>query len=53
MIAGHEMVLITGTESDDPFAIDIAVFSGQSVDVANVISLKTFRQLRVLPEVHI
>lgn len=49
MTAGRNVVLITGTESDDPFAIDIAVFSGQATDVADVISLKTFANTEFCP----
>jgi len=46
---GHVPVLITGTESDDPFAIDIGVFCGQVTDVADVISLKTFANTEFCP----
>ncbi len=42
-------VLITGTESDDPFAIDIGVFCGQLTDIADVISLKTFANTEFCP----
>ena len=35
-------VVIVGNFSDDPFAIDVAYAVGQSVDVSDLISLKTF-----------
>ena len=49
MLTGHNPVLITGTESDNPFAIDIGVFSGQATDIADVISLKTFANSEFCP----
>jgi ribose-phosphate pyrophosphokinase len=49
MLTGSNPVLITGTESDDPFAIDISVFCGQLTDVADVISLKTFANTEFCP----
>lgn len=49
MFTGHNPVLITGTESDNPFAIDIGVFCGQSTDIADVISLKTFANSEFCP----
>lgn len=42
-------VLITGTESDNPFAIDIAVFCGQSTEIADILSLKTFANSEFCP----
>lgn len=42
-------VLITGTESDNPFAIDIAVFCGQPTDIADILSLKTFANSEFCP----
>jgi len=49
MLTGNNQVLITGTESDNPFAIDISVFCGQMTDVADVISLKTFANSEFCP----
>lgn len=49
MLTSHDPVLITGTESDDPFAIDISVFCGQATDIADVISLKTFANSEFCP----
>lgn len=49
MLTGNNPVLITGTESDNPFAIDISVFCGQMTDVADVISLKTFANTEFCP----
>ncbi|NLN79050.1 MAG: ribose-phosphate pyrophosphokinase [Armatimonadetes bacterium] len=49
MSAGYSSVLITGTESDNPFAIDIGVFCGQLTDIADVISLKTFANTEFCP----
>lgn len=49
MLIGQNPVLIIGTESDNPFAIDISVFSGQVTDIADVISLKTFANSEFCP----
>ncbi len=49
MINGETPVLITGTESDNPFAIDIGVFCGQTTDIADVVSLKTFANSEFCP----
>lgn len=49
MLTADNPVLITGTESDNPFAIDISVFCGQMTDVADVISLKTFANTEFCP----
>ena len=49
MSTGRTPVLIIGTESDDPFAIDIAVFCGQETDIADVMSLKTFANTEFCP----
>ncbi len=35
-------LLVVGTESDDPFAIDVGRFLGQSDDISDVISLRNF-----------
>ncbi len=42
-------VLIVGTESDNPFAIDIAAACGQSTDIADIVSLKTFANSEFCP----
>ena len=42
-------ILITGTESDDPFAIDIGVSCGQVTDIADILSLKTFANTEFCP----
>ena len=42
-------ILITGTESDNPFAIDIGVFCGQVTDIADVLSLKIFANTEFCP----
>ena len=42
-------ILITGTESDNPFAIDIGVFCGQVTDIADILSLKTFANNEFCP----
>jgi len=41
--------LIVGTESDNPFAIDLAVACGQVTDIADLISLKTFANSEFCP----
>lgn len=42
-------LLIVGSESDNPFAIDIAVNCGQVVDIADILSLKTFANSEFCP----
>ncbi|MDO8683219.1 MAG: phosphoribosyltransferase family protein [Armatimonadota bacterium] len=42
-------ILVTGTESDNPFAIDIGVFCGQETDISDVLSLKTFANSEFCP----
>lgn len=42
-------LLIVGTESDNPFAIDIAVACGQSIDISDILSLKTFANSEFCP----
>ena len=42
-------LLIVGTESDNPFAIDLAVACGQVTDIADLISLKTFANSEFCP----
>lgn len=49
MLTGQNPILITGTESDNPFAIDIGVFCGQITDIADVVSLKTFANSEFCP----
>jgi len=45
----EESLLIVGTESDNPFAIDIAVSCGQMTDIADIVSLKTFANSEFCP----
>lgn len=42
-------VIIVGNFSDDPFAIDVAFAIGQSEDIADLISLKTFANTEFCP----
>ncbi|MCE5321933.1 ribose-phosphate diphosphokinase [bacterium] len=49
MITSDTPVLIVGTESDNPFAIDIGVFCGQATDIADILSLKTFANSEFCP----
>ncbi|MEM7091604.1 MAG: phosphoribosyltransferase family protein [Actinomycetota bacterium] len=42
-------IIIVGNTSDDPFAIDVAYTVGQSEDVADLISLKTFANSEFCP----
>ena len=49
MPTGGVPILITGTESDNPFAIDIAVFCRQETDIADVLSLKTYANTEFCP----
>lgn len=42
-------VIIVGNTSDDPFAIDVAFTVGQSEDIADLISLKTFANTEFCP----
>ena len=42
MSAAIDNVIIVGNSSDDPFAIDLAFGLGQSEDIADLISMKTF-----------
>ena len=43
-------VVVVGTESDNPFAIDIARFLGRKEDVADLISLKTYANREFCPQ---
>lgn len=49
MSTGKGPVLIVGTESDNPFAIDIGVFCGQDIDPADIVSLKKFANSEFCP----
>lgn len=49
VITSDTPVLIVGTESDNPFAIDIGVFCGQATDIADILSLKTFANSEFCP----
>ncbi|MEX2327382.1 MAG: hypothetical protein WD558_06605, partial [Pseudomonadales bacterium] len=42
-------VLIVGNFSDDPFAIDLAYGVGQTEDIADLISIKTFANSEFCP----
>lgn len=42
-------VIIVGNASDDPFAIDLAFAVGQSIDIADMISMKTFANSEFCP----
>jgi len=47
LLAGD--VLVVGNSSDDPFAIDVAFALGQSEDIADLISMKTFANTEFCP----
>jgi ribose-phosphate pyrophosphokinase len=49
MNAIGKRVLIVGTESDDPFAIDVGAFCRQEIDIADILSLKTFANSEFCP----
>ena len=42
-------IIVVGNTSDDPFAIDVAYALGQPVDIADVISMKTFANTEFCP----
>jgi ribose-phosphate pyrophosphokinase len=42
-------VIVVGNTSDDPFAIDVAFALGQSEDIADLISMKTFANSEFCP----
>jgi len=42
-------VIVVGNSSDDPFAIDVAFALGQSEDIADLISMKTFANSEFCP----
>jgi ribose-phosphate pyrophosphokinase len=43
------VVIVVGNSSDDPFAIDVAFTVGQTVDVADLISMKEFANSEFCP----
>ena len=47
--ASADDVLIVGNFSDDPFAIDVAFAFGQSEDISDLISIKTFANTEFCP----
>ena len=49
MSAALDNVIIVGNSSDDPFAIDLAFGLGQSEDIADLISMKTFANSEFCP----
>ena len=49
MPAALDNVIIVGNSSDDPFAIDLAFGLGQSEDIADLISMKTFANSEFCP----
>ncbi|MEM8767943.1 MAG: ribose-phosphate pyrophosphokinase, partial [Pseudomonadota bacterium] len=42
-------VIVVGNSSDDPFAIDVAFSVGQTEDIADLISMKTFANSEFCP----
>ncbi|MBN1238070.1 MAG: ribose-phosphate pyrophosphokinase [Gammaproteobacteria bacterium] len=46
---GLSDVIVVGNSSDDPFAIDVAYSVGQTVDIADLISMKTFANSEFCP----
>jgi len=49
MITDPNSIVIVGNSSDDPFAIDLAFSMGQSEDIADLISMKTFANSEFCP----
>ena len=51
MTTPHKLsdIVIVGNFSDDPFAIDLAYGVGQSEDIADLISMKTFANSEFCP----
>ena len=49
MNADGKTVLIVGTESDNPFAIDIGAYCRQAIEIADILSLKTFANSEFCP----
>lgn len=48
-LASEPDVIVVGNTSDDPFAIDVAFAVGQTEDVADIISMKTFANSEFCP----
>lgn len=46
---GNSPFLIVSTDSDEPFAIDIGAYCRQRVDIADILSLKTFVNTEFCP----
>ena len=42
-------IIVVGNSSDDPFAIDLAFSVGQTEDIADLISMKTFANTEFCP----
>jgi len=49
MSADLKQLVIVGTESDNPFAIDVAAYCRQEIDVADVLSTKCFANSEFCP----
>ena len=49
VMKGPANVIVVGNSSDDPFATDVAYGVGQRVDVADLISMKTFANSEFCP----
>ena len=47
-----DKLIIVGNASGKPFAIDLAYAIGQNTDIADLISMKTFANARVLSAVY-
>lgn len=47
--ASPDEIIVVGNFSDDPFAIDVAYAFGQSEDIADLISIKTFANTEFCP----
>lgn len=49
MDSSGKNILIVGTESDNPFAIDVGAYCRQETDIADLLSLKTFANSEFCP----
>jgi hypothetical protein len=49
MVTSVRDIVVVGNFSDDPFAIDVAYGMGQSEDIADLISMKTFANSEFCP----
>lgn len=49
MTGGGDEVIVVGNSSDDPFAIDVAFALGQTEDIAELVSMKTFANSEFCP----